>query len=118
MIRARRFRLETLGRFGRIPGGRSRPPLYLCVWGQAALGRLRSGGKDKAEKTADEGWAVVSRAPGNAMHEHVHHLQATLPSIDRLFQQLHRKRTIRPDGTRDPVVRIEDYGSAAPADLP
>jgi len=32
-----------------------------------------------------------------------------MPGIDRLFQQLHRRRTTRPDGTRDPIAGLGDY---------
>ncbi|MBC6405781.1 MAG: hypothetical protein GDA41_08685 [Rhodospirillales bacterium] len=62
-------------------------------------------------KPAGEGWALVSRDPGNALHEYVHHLQAVMPDVDRLFQELHRRRTARPDGTRDPVTRFGRHDS-------
>ncbi|MBC6406279.1 MAG: hypothetical protein GDA41_11280, partial [Rhodospirillales bacterium] len=43
------------------------------------------------------------------LHEYVHHLQYTLPGIDRLFQTLHRRRTTKPDGTRDPILPFTEY---------
>ena len=44
-------------------------------------------------KPRGEAWAIVSRDPSNATHEYVHHLQAAMPEVDRLFQilfHLHR----------------------------
>lgn len=38
-----------------------------------------------------------------ALHEYVHHLQATLPGFQRVWRAEHLRRTTRPDGTRDPL---------------
>lgn len=47
---------------------------------------------------------VVSADPGNAMHEYVHHLQATMPALDELFQALHQRRT-----RGEPVIDLPGY---------
>ncbi len=47
-------------------------------------------------------------SPGNATHEYLHHLQAALPALDRIFQELHRRGIARPDGARDPVLKLTD----------
>ncbi len=58
-------------------------------------------------KTDDSAWVITSRDPGNATHEYIHHLQAAMPEIDRLFQDLHIRRTTGVDGTRDAVVPLD-----------
>ena len=40
-----------------------------------------------------------------ALHEYVHHLQATLPGLQRLFRTEHRRRTTK-DGKRDPLTKF------------
>ncbi len=35
---------------------------------------------------------TTNATPGNALHEYVHHLQATMPGFDSLFQNLHKQR--------------------------
>lgn len=47
---------------------------------------------------------VVSADPGNAMHEYTHHLQAAMPELDGLFQELHRRRT-----HGEPVIELPWY---------
>ena len=55
--------------------------------------RLKSFGTVQAR--LGEGYIEVCTGDlGNAVHEYAHRLQATLPSLDALFQQLHRDRTV------------------------
>ena len=77
---------------------------------------MPSGGGDSAEKRSSEGWTLVSRDPGNAVQEYLHHLQAAMPETGRLFQQLHRRRTTPPDGTRDPIGGRDRYSSTGRQD--
>lgn len=44
--------------------------------------------------------------PDVALHEYVHHLQATLPGFQRLFRAEHLRRTTK-DGKRERVVNLE-----------
>ena len=67
-------------------------------------------------KPRGEAWAIVSRDPSNATHEYVHHLQAAMPEVDRLFQALHLRRTTLPDGDREPVVTLNPYDSTGRRD--
>ena len=60
-------------------------------------------------KTDGSAWVMISRDPGNATHEYVHHLQSAMPEIDRLFQDLHIRRTTGVDGTRDAVIPLGPY---------
>jgi len=34
----------------------------------------------------------TNATPSNALHEYVHHIQAVMPDLDRLFQNLHKRR--------------------------
>lgn len=53
---------------------------------------------------AGSGWILTSPTDiGVAVHEFAHRLQASLPELDDLFQQLHRRRT---DGTK--LKRLRD----------
>ena len=47
--------------------------------------------------------------PGNALHEYVHHLQATLPGFQTIFRQEHLRRTTLPDGARRPLAEMAQY---------
>ena len=49
----------------------------------------------------------------NAIHEYVHHLQATVPGFQRLFRDEHVRRTTLPDGTRTPLKTIKKYAGTA-----
>ncbi|MBC6405355.1 MAG: hypothetical protein GDA41_06465, partial [Rhodospirillales bacterium] len=106
VVRGRSVPLKAAGN-GQETGGEYRPP---------ALSGGVEIGKDVADKPEGEGWTLVSRDPGNALHEYVHHLQYVMPDIDRLFQQLHRRRTTRPDGTRDPIAGLAPYPSTGRED--
>ena len=53
--------------------------------------------------------ATVDSDPGTAVHEYVHHLQATLPGFQRIFRKEHIRRTTLPDGTRKPLVESAKY---------
>ena len=44
-----------------------------------------------------------------ALHEYVHHLQATLPGLQRLFRTEHIRRTTK-DGKREPLVNFTHWG--------
>ena len=58
----------------------------------------------------DERLADVSGAPDNAVHEYVHHLQATLPGFQRVFRKEHIRRTTKPDGARKDGSWSDEYG--------
>ncbi len=78
---------------------------YLSAAARGSV-RIGRGQLTKADNTA---WAITSRDPSNATHEYVHHLQAAMPEIDRLFQDLHIRRTTLPGGAREPVLILPDY---------
>ena len=99
VVRARSVPLKAAGN-GKEAGGTYYP--------RAHSGKIEIG-EDKVRKPEGEAWAVVPYDPGTALHEYVHHLQYTLPGIDRLFQTLHRRRTTKPDGTRDPILPFTEY---------
>ncbi len=67
-------------------------------------GTTRVGGQ-KIAKQQGVALANVSEDFGNAVHEYAHHLQAALPELDDLFQDLHRRRT-----SGDPLLALPDYG--------
>ena len=48
-------------------------------------------------------------APGVALHEYVHHLQATVPGLQARWLEYHRCRTTAPDGTREPIKPLTGY---------
>ena len=62
-----------------------------------------------AVKPRGEARALVSRDPSNATHEYVHHLQAAMPEVDRLFQALHLRRTTLSGGDLKSVLVLPDY---------
>ena len=74
------------------------------AWNLAVLGR--------ADYLVPEGRAAIRTiaSPSTALHEYVHHLQDTVPGLDRAFVALHRRRTTAPDGTRDPIRPLRGYG--------
>lgn len=60
---------------------------------------------------ADKRIAVVENgSPDNAIHEYVHHLQATLPGFQSYFRAEHVRRTTLPDGSRKPVKQDDVLG--------
>ena len=54
--------------------------------------------------------AVVPAGLDDAIHEYVHHLQATLPGFQAVFRAEHVRRTTLPDGARKPLKRDGDQG--------
>lgn len=55
-------------------------------------------------KDIGETWVLVSGGLETALHEYMHHLQAAMPDLDGLFQQLHRRRT-----KGEPLLPLKDY---------
>ncbi len=57
------------------------------------------------------GRAVISTQPtySTALHEYMHHIQETVPGLDARCVRMHRRRTTRPDGSRDPVAPLKGY---------
>lgn len=53
--------------------------------------------------------ARVGATLDNAIHQYVHHLQATLPGFQHIFREEHIRRTTRPDGTRKPLKNGKHY---------
>ena len=58
----------------------------------------------------DERLAAVDGKLDNAVHEYVHHLQATLPGFQRIFRQEHIRRTTLQDGAREPLLHATHDG--------
>ncbi len=54
--------------------------------------RETSLGKYRPALKGDPPSIITDATPGNALHEYVHHLQATMPGFDSLFQNLHKQR--------------------------
>ena len=67
-------------------------------------------GRGDVDVPAGEAMLVAVRSKAASLHEYAHHLQETVPGLDRQFRAMHRRRTTRPDGTRDPVVELPKYG--------
>lgn len=64
----------------------------------------------RRDYTVPPGRAIITTSGyANSLHEYTHHLQATVPGLDRQFRAMHRRRTTRPDGERDPVLQLEGY---------
>lgn len=107
---------------------------YPASWVEAtdALGPLRVGGRaDPRERgfqwtAKQDGWVKLKRFGtrrvtagdgfvwlrlehndplGNAVHEFAHRVQAAMPQLDEVFQQLHRRRT-----AADPVEPLARFG--------
>lgn len=53
--------------------------------------------------------ARVGVYPDDALHQYVHHLQATLPGFQHFFRTEHIRRTTLPDGTRKPLENMKNY---------
>lgn len=53
--------------------------------------------------------ARVGADPDDAIHQYVHHLQATLPGFQQIFRTEHIRRTTLPDGTRKPLERMKSH---------
>lgn len=74
---------------------------------------LPAGGPDVAGLYSPSA-SRISIAPGyglaTAVHEYVHHLQATLPGFQRIFEREHIRRTTNPDGTRHQPVASKYAG--------
>ena len=51
----------------------------------------------------------VDSQPGTALHEYSHHLQAAMPGLQALCDELHVRRTTFADGTRHPVEALAEY---------
>lgn len=73
------------------------------AWTATADGRVRLPGFGIVDVKAGEGWIEVNGTAPNAVHEYAHRLQAALPDLDKLFQDLHRRRT-----TGEPLRRLRD----------
>ncbi len=50
-------------------------------------------GERKARREHGTPMLHTNPAPGSALHEYTHHLQAAMPGLDEHFQTLHRRRT-------------------------
>ncbi len=50
-----------------------------------------------------------SMDPSSALHEYLHHLQATMSELQAMFNDLHRRRTTNPDGSRHSIERLPHY---------
>ncbi len=98
---AQRFPASWVARANTVPLGGSYAPA--ATRGPVPIGR------DRLTKADNRAWAITSRDPSNATHEYAHHLQAVMPGIDRLFQDLHIRRTTRPGGDREPLILLDPY---------
>lgn len=59
------------------------------------------------EKNA--GFMLVRKGDlGNAAHEYTHRMQAAMPELDRLFQDIHKRRT-----SKDPLERLKDINQSS-----
>ena len=45
-------------------------------------------------KTSDAPARIATSASSTAVHEYLHHLQFTMPELDQLFREIHRRRTV------------------------
>ena len=54
--------------------------------------RETSLGQYRPARKGEPPMITTDATPGNALHEYLHHLQATMPGLDRLFQNLHKQR--------------------------
>ena len=62
-------------------------------------------------RDAQRGWGFIqvrAGSLGNAVHEYAHRLQAAMPELDDLFQQLHRRRTLNA-----PLKKLKDIHPAS-----
>jgi hypothetical protein len=63
--------------------------------------------------TAKQGYMMLRTGDvGNAVHEFAHRLQSALPELDKLFQELHLRRT-----GGDPIERLRDLVKPSSYDL-
>lgn len=69
-------------------------------------------------KSSDTSAKIFTSVGSTAVHEYLHHLQFTLPSLDRLFRDLHLRRTANEALTRiypdnpDELARKDGYYNA------
>ncbi len=72
--------------------------------GSSGAARVRLSSFGVVPNTKGAGYIVVrADSMGNAVHEYAHRVQAALPALDALFQDLHRRRT-----AGEPLVRLRD----------
>ncbi len=90
-----KLRVASLPPSGQVMGGYHQP----------ASNSRRIPGRKRRILPAKEALALVGDDPGTALHEYLHHVQYVMPELDRMFQDLHRRRT-----RTDPVRVLPGYG--------
>lgn len=85
------------------------PASWVRKAGTLVVGAMPPGASAIGDYDFKRRCARVTTAPDDAIHQYVHHLQATLAGFQRIFREEHIRRTTLPDGTRKPLAEMSDH---------